>query len=165
MAFYSSLHKLNFWASDNLLISGSWVSRYSTGSLSSSAVLLPAQKLPEVKRACSPSLPRFWAFSAGKIGQSEALWCVASCDASNKIESLLQKVELGSTLRNMLPQLATLRFVAWQVEQAGGKTGNNAFQLAMQQCCATSWVKMFLYYLTLTLLRYFLFGPILAQRK
>ena len=61
-----------------------------------------------------------------------------------KIESLLQKVELGYTLRNMLPQLATLqlKFVSWQVESEGGNTGNNAFQLAMPQRCATSWAKM-----------------------
>ena len=32
--------------------------------------------------------------------------------------SVLQKVELGSTLRNILLQLATLKFVAWQVEHA-----------------------------------------------
>ena len=64
------------------------------------------------------------------------------CDASYKIETLLQKAELGSTLRNMLPQLATSKFVAWQVGSEGGNTGNNAFQLAMQQCCATSWAKM-----------------------
>ena len=64
------------------------------------------------------------------------------CDASYKIETLFQKAELGSTLRNMLPQLATSKFVAWQVGSEGGNTGNNAFQLAMQQCCATSWAKM-----------------------
>ena len=29
---------------------------------------------------------------------------------------MLQKVELGFTLRNILLQLATLKFVAWQVE-------------------------------------------------
>ena len=54
----------------------------------------------------------------------------------------MQKVELRSTLRNMLPQLATSKFVAWQVESEGGNTGNNAFQLATQQCCATSCAKM-----------------------
>ena len=31
---------------------------------------------------------------------------------------MLQKVELGSNLRNVLLQLATLKFVAWQVEHA-----------------------------------------------
>ena len=56
------------------------------------------------------------------------------CDASYKIESLLHKAELG----NMLPQLATSKFVAWHVGSTGGNTGNNAFELAMQQCCATS---------------------------
>ena len=91
------------------------------------------------ERAYSPSFPRFW---CGKIDQSQVLWSVASCDANDKIESLLQKVELRSTLRNMLPQLATSKFVAWQVESEGGNTGNNAFQLATQQCCATSCAKM-----------------------
>ena len=90
-------------------------------------------------RAYSPSFPRFW---CGKIDQSQVLWSVASCDANDKIESLLQKVELRSTLRNILPQLATSKFVAWQVESEGGNTGNNAFQLATQQCCATSCAKM-----------------------
>ena len=90
-------------------------------------------------RAYSPSFPRFW---CGKIDQSQVLWSVASCDANDKIESLLQKVELRSALRNMLLQLATLKFVARQVECEGSNMGNNAFQLAMQQCCATSWAKM-----------------------
>ena len=62
--------------------------------------------------------PRF------KWGKSTNCKC---CDASYKIESLLQKAELGSTLRNMLPQLATSKFVAWQVGSEGGHTGNNAF--------------------------------------
>ena len=50
--------------------------------------------------------------------------------------------QLRSTLRNILPQLATSKFVAWQVESEGGNTGNNAFQLATQQCCARSCAKM-----------------------
>ena len=41
-----------------------------------------------------------------------------------------------------LPQLATSKFVAWQVESEGGNTANNAFQLATQQCCVTSCAKM-----------------------
>ena len=85
--------------------------------------------------------------------QSQVLWSVASCDANDKIESLLQKVELRSTLRNMLPQLATSKFVAWHVESEGGNTGNNAFQLATQQCCATSCAKMLLVLLDLYLVR------------
>ena len=103
--------------------------------------LLPAQigYARGQARAYSPSFPLFW---CGKIDQSQVLWSVASCDANDKIESLLQKVELRSTLRNMLPQLATSKFVAWQVESEGGNTGNNAFQLATQQCCATSCAKM-----------------------
>ena len=63
---------------------------------------------------------------------------MAFFDASDKIESLLQKVELGSTLQNMLPQLTTLKFVTWQVEGEGGSTGYNALKLAMQRCFATS---------------------------
>ena len=103
--------------------------------------LLPAQigYARGQARAYSPSFPHFW---CGKIDQSQVLWSVASCDANDKIESLLQKVELRSTLRNMLPQLAASKFVAWQVESEGCNTGNNAFQLATQQCCATSCAKM-----------------------
>ena len=70
----------------------------------------------------------------------------STCHATNfsvaSWKTLLQQVKLGSTLRNILLQLATLKFVAWQVEHASSNTGNNAFQLAMQQCCATSWTKM-----------------------
>ena len=43
-----------------------------------------------------------------------------------------QKVELESTLCNMLPQLAR------QVGHKRGNTRNREFQLAMQQCCETS---------------------------
>ena len=81
--------------------------------------------LPEIKRALTHHLSR--AFSAGKSTNYKR------CDASDKTESLLPKVEFGSTLYNMLPQLATLKFVAGQVESEGGNTGNNAFQLAMQR--------------------------------
>ena len=42
----------------------------------------------------------------------------------------------------MLPQLATLYFVARQVGHKRGNTSNSVFQLAMQQCCETSWRKM-----------------------
>ena len=42
------------------------------------------------------------------------------------------------TLRNMLPQLATLYIVARQVGHKRGNTRNNVFQIAMQQCCETS---------------------------
>ena len=41
---------------------------------------------------------------------------------------MLQKVELGSTLRNILLQLATLKFVAWQVERLALR-GNNKTML------------------------------------
>ena len=54
---------------------------------------------------------------------------------------LEELVELEYTLRNTLPQLAKLYFVAAQVGHHGhkrGNTGNNVFQLAMQQCCETS---------------------------
>ena len=40
------------------------------------------------------------------------------------------------------PQIATLKFGACQNSSEGGNTGYNAFQLAMQQCHATVWVKM-----------------------
>ena len=46
--------------------------------------------------------------------------------------------ELESTLRNILPQLATLYFAARQVGHKRGITCNNVFQLAVQQCCETS---------------------------
>ena len=72
--------------------------------------LLPAQigYARGQARAYSPSFSRFW---WGKIDQSQVLWSVASCDANYKIESLLQKVDLRSTLRNTLPQLATQQVV------------------------------------------------------
>ena len=134
--FSSSLHKSFLWASDifSLINSQSWVSAFSTSTTSAMFTSYPNRTCPR-----SPSFPRFW---CGKIDQSQVLWSVASCDANDKIESLLQKVELRSTLCNMLPQLATSKFVAWQVESEGGNTGNNAFQLAMQQCCATSCAEM-----------------------
>ena len=101
-------------------------------------VTVKTKNMPKVKSALTTIFPAFlvrenWPVT-GVVKRSR-LW-------HNKIESLLQKVELGSTWRNMLPQLATSKFVAWQVESEGGNTGNNAFQLAMQQCCATSWAKM-----------------------
>ena len=42
---------------------------------------------------------------------------------------VLQKVELGSTLRNILLQLVTLKFAEWKVEHALVNTGNNSFNL------------------------------------
>ena len=54
---------------------------------------------------------------------------------------LLQKVELGSTLCNMLLQLATLKFVARQVEHAvvvritTRSTCNNVAREVEQKCC------------------------------
>ena len=53
------------------------------------------------------------------------------CDASYKIETLLQKAELGSTLRNMLPQLATSKFVAGKL---GAKVAIRATTLFNLQC-------------------------------
>ena len=50
---------------------------------------------------------------------------------------MLQKVEIESTLRNMLPQLTTLYFAERQVGHKRGNMCNNLFQLAMQQCCET----------------------------
>ena len=140
--FSNSLYKAFLWASDifSLINSQSWVSTFSV-STTSAMFTYPAQirYARGQARAYSPSFPRFW---CGKIDQSQVLWSVASCDANDKIESLLQKVELRSTLRNMLPQLATSKFVAWQVESEGGNACNNAFQLATQQCCASSCAKM-----------------------
>ena len=40
-------------------------------------------------------------------------------------------------------QLATLKFVAWQVACVGGNTGNKALQLAKQQCW--TWIHQFLW--------------------
>ena len=50
----------------------------------------------------------------------------------------MQKVELESTLHNVLSQLATLYFVARQVVHKPGNTRNIGFQLAIQQCCESS---------------------------
>ena len=78
-------------------------------------------------------------------------WIQICCETSwsfsrntrSKTKSLLQKVELESTLCNMLPQLATLNFVAWQVGHKRGATeGFNPFQLALQQCYETRRRKM-----------------------
>ena len=119
--FSSSLHKSFLWAYDifSLINSQSWVSQEPIlipGSQHSQPpqprpCLLPAQIGYARGQACaySPSFPCFW---CGKIDQSQVLWGVASCDAHDKIESLLQKVELRSTLRNILPPLATSKFVA-----------------------------------------------------
>ena len=139
--FSSSLNKSFLWASEicSLINSQSWVSTFSTSNTSAMFTSCPNRICRGQARAYSPSFPRFW---GGKNDQSQVLWSLASCDANDKIESLLQKVELRSTLRNMLPQLATSKFVAWQVESEGGNTANNAFQLATQQCCATSCAKM-----------------------
>ena len=46
-----------------------------------------------------------------------------------QIRNLSQKVEFESALLNMLPQLATLYFVARQVGHKRGNTCNNVFQL------------------------------------
>ena len=50
----------------------------------------------------------------------------------------LQKIELESSLRNMLPQLTTLYFAARQVGHKRGNTRNGVFHLVMQQCRETS---------------------------
>ena len=90
--FSSSLHKSFLWASDifSLINSQSWVSAFST---STTSAMLPAQigNARGQARTYSPSFPRFW---CRKIDQSQVLWSVASCDANDKIESLLQKVGL-----------------------------------------------------------------------
>ena len=50
-------------------------------------------------------------------------------------KNLLKKVEASSTWCNMLLQLATTKFCFATMFEVGGKTANNAFQLATQQCC------------------------------
>ena len=50
-----------------------------------------------------------------------------------KIESLLQKVELGSTLRNMLPQLATLQLTFFR-DKLRAKVVIRATMLFNLQC-------------------------------
>ena len=64
---------------------------------------------------------------------------------------MLQKVELESTLRNMLPQLATLNFVARQVGHKRGNTRNNVLQLAMQHFARHFEEKCCPYYRTFTM--------------
>ena len=49
---------------------------------------------------------------------------------------------VSSTLCNMLPQLATLKFVVQQIAYRGGNMGNKALQLAKQQCWVTSCEEM-----------------------
>ena len=126
VCFSSSLHKSFLWACDifSLINSQSWVSTFSTSTTSAMFTSCP-------NRICPRSSARFLAIFPAFLVQEN--W---------PITSLLQKVELRSTLRNMLPQLATSKFVAWQVESEGGNTGNNAFQLLTQQCCATTCAKM-----------------------
>ena len=66
---------------------------------------------------------------------------------------MLRKVDPSSTVLsfcNKLFQFSTLNFFPWQVEHGVVILGNSAFQLAMQQCCATSWTKMFLILLGLS---------------
>ena len=57
-------------------------------------------------------------------------------------QKFVAKVELESTFRNTSSQLATSYFVARQVGHVGGNTRNRELQLALQQCCKTSWRKM-----------------------
>ena len=54
---------------------------------------------------------------------------MAVFDTSDKIESLLQKSELGCTLRNIVPQLARRKFVKSQVERTGGHTNNREIKI------------------------------------
>ena len=58
------------------------------------------------------------------------------------LHDMLYEVELGSIFGNKLLQLATLKFVARQVDCGGDNTGNKDSQLATQQSCATSCKKM-----------------------
>ena len=87
-------------------------------------------------------LPCCWA-SRKPITSVEFKFVARQVEASVVIraqqnQNLLEKVELESTLRNMLPKLATLYFGARQVGRKCGNTRNRGFQLAMQQCCETS---------------------------
>ncbi|XP_022785706.1 uncharacterized protein LOC111326042 [Stylophora pistillata] len=56
----------------------------------------------------------------------------------NGIVAIDGKRAIESTLRNTLPQLAALYFVARQVGHECGNMCNKGFQLALQQCCKTS---------------------------
>ena len=55
--------------------------------------------------------------------------CSFSGNTSGKTGICCRKVELKSTLRSTLPQLATLYFVARQVGHKRGNTCNNMFQM------------------------------------
>lgn len=68
---------------------------------------------------------------------------MALFDTSDKIESLLQKSELGCTLRNIVPQLARRKFVKSQVERTSGNTNNNALNLQFGKINITRQVKCF----------------------
>ena len=144
--FSSSLHKSFLWASDifSLINSQSWVSTFSTSTTSAIFTFCLSRICPR------SSFPRFW---CGKIDQSQVLWSVASRDAEadtdDKIESLLQKVELRSTLHNMLPQLATSKLLRdkLRVKMVIRATTlfnlhrNNVARQVVRKCCP--------YYLTL----------------
>ena len=84
------------------------------------------------------------AFCTGE-STNHTMWRMAVCDTSDKIESLLQKSELGRTLGNIVPQLARRKFVASQVERTGGNTNNNTLQLAIRQNQYYTTSKMFLW--------------------
>ena len=116
----------------------SWISLCSTST--TSAMFTSCLNLHEDKWVLTHLT--FPCFLCRKINQSQALLCRAGCNASDKIGSLLQKVELWFTLHNMLLQLATLKFVAWHVKREGSNRDNNAFQLVKEHCCVMSWAKM-----------------------
>ena len=110
-----------------------------------SAVFSSCPNMPKVKSALTTIFPAFlvrenWPVT-GVVKRSR-LW-------HNKIESLLQKVELGSTWRNMLPQLATSKFVAWQVESEGVIRATRLFNLQCNNVARQVERKCCPYYLTL----------------
>ena len=70
-------------------------------------------------------------------------------------KNLLKKVDACSTCCNMLLQLARTKFGCVTMFEVGGKTCNNAFQLATQQCCVQVEEKCCPYYRAFKVLRIF----------
>ena len=73
-------------------------------------------------------LPRFAITSVEFLVARQVVGSVVIRAAKLK---MLQKVELESTLRNLLPQLTALYFAARQVGHKSGNTRNRVFQIAM----------------------------------
>ena len=77
---------------------------------------------------------------------------------------VVKRVDASSTCCNMLLQLATTKFCCVTMFEVGGNTANNAFQLAMQQCCVASCSDLLLVLLHLytVQLKWFCLSMILA---